>query len=375
MAQVAATQAGPSAGQLTLSHPAVQAQTHAHLQAQAQVQWQTHAMAQAQVQAVAQAQAALHLVAQANAQAQVPTQALAAVHAQAAAQTLRGGTSLTGLPTQLQMQLPMGQQQSQQQSLTLPVIHAVPISGGARMVAPLVQLHATSAFGNLPQALPTGSATIPVLAAANTNLTTAAAILMPAAAGTTARLTADSDDVLNQTWHSLPPGGTWSRMDSATTSQRPRTCSGDPAATSHGAHAERMLAATAHLSQSAQGMAPSSAGAVEALLELSNSGSSVGSSGNYLAQGTTTLEAQVNVAVNAAEVNPDGSMSHPLLDVTLMNEMSISDGLREQLTVEGAGALCSPQLLVASGSSLTNLPRIGLSCPLPTGINDQMAFA
>jgi hypothetical protein len=122
-------------------------------------------------------------------------------------------------------------------------------------------------------------------------------------------------------------------------------------------------------------MAPSSAGAVEALLELSNSGSSVGSSGNYLAQGTTTLEAQVNVAVNAAEVNPDGSMSHPLLDVTLMNEMSISYGLREQLTVEGAGALCSPQLMVASGSSLTNLPRIGLSCPLPTGINDQMAFA
>ena len=227
------------------------------------------------------------------------------------------------------------------------------------MAAPLVQLPTTSAVGNLPQALPIGSATIPVLAAGSTNLTTAAAILMPAAAGTRARRTADSDDVLNQTWHSLPPGGTWSGLDSATTSQRPRTCSGDPAATSHGAHSERMLAATAQLSLSAQGMGPSGASAVEALLELSHSGSSVGGSGNYLVQGTTTLEAQVNVAVNAAEVNPDGSMSHPLLDVILMNDMSISDGLREQLTIEGAGALCSPQFLVSQGSSLTNLPRIG----------------
>ena len=55
----------------------------------------------------------------------------------------------------------------------------------------------------------------------------------------------------------------------------------------------------------------------------------------------------MNVAVNAAGVNQDGSMSHPLLDVILMNDMSISDGLREQLTIEGAGALCSPQFLVS----------------------------
>jgi len=176
----------------------------------------------------------------------------------------------------------------------------------------------------------------------------------------------NADEVLSQTWRAGQPalllGTSWSALDANGTPRAPPQPTAPfyaPAPASVSMTHPSAVASAVPASAVAVGgsvhrkVAVPPSDAVEALLDLSHSGSSKDGGCNG---GGSSLEAQVGAAVNsqpsAMEVHETSGGQQPLLNVMDVCEMSISDSLKEQWSAAMAGADGGSPLLGHSDPSV-----------------------